>query len=252
MISNWKTEPLKYIIENYEFLVLGIVTLIFILVTVFISGKMIYQGIKNNNSSISYVGVVFFGIASLWFGVALNFLSVLILNTIPSLELYFIMHGGFVAFVIPFGIAAITELLVYKDRTRKLLILISLIFAGIMELIYLTIIFTEIELLGTLKAPIQVEYGIFSYVYLSILLVIFLFFGGNFIRESLNSLEPVVKLKGKLLLASLIIFTFGCILEVFFEDIWIFVVARILMMISAISFYMGFLMPKRVENALLK
>lgn len=248
----WETEPLKYIIENYEFLVLGAVTLIFILVTVFISGKMIYQGIKNDNTSISYVGVVFFGIASLWFGVALNFLSVLILRTIPPLELYFIMHGGLVAFVIPFGIAAITELLVYEDKTRKVLISIALIFAGVMELIYLIVIFTDIELLGTQKAPIQVEYGIFSYIYLSILLGIFLFCAGNFIKESLSSMEPVVKLKGKVLLASLIIFSFGCILEVFFRDIWIFVVARILMMISAISFYMGFLMPKKVKNALLK
>lgn len=176
----------------------------------------------------------------------------IILRVIPPLELYFMMHGGIVAFVIPFGIAAITELLVYEDKTRKLLILISLIFTGIMELIYVIIIFTDMELLGTLKAPIQVEYGLFSYVYLSVLLVIFLFFAGNFIKESLRSMDPVVKLKGKFLFGSLIIFTFGCVLEVFFKDIWIFVVARIIMMISAISFYMGFLMPKKVKNALLR
>lgn len=252
LIQEWQDDPLKYVIENNEFLVLGIFTLIFLIVTLLISGKMIYRGLKVNNKLISYVGISYFGVASCWLGVALNFLSVIILNIIPPWELYFMVHGGIVIIALVFWIAAMTDLLMFKDKTRKSIIAIAAILAVAADIIYFIVIFISIELLGTPVAPIQVEYGLFSYGYLTTILVVFLIFGGMFVRESLKANEPIINLKGKFLGASFIVFTIASVLEVFFKEIWIFVIGRIIVLIAGILFYIGFLMPKPIENALLK
>ncbi len=251
-LSPWQTKPLEYILSNTEFLALGIVTLIFVGVTLLISGKMIYRGIRIKNKLIAYVGISYFGLASCWFGVALNFLSVLIFRVIPPWELYFLAHGGIVTIALVFWITAMSELLMLKEKTRKKVIIVSVILASITEIIYIIIIFTETDLLGIPKAPIQVVYEPFSYVYLMTDLMIFLCFGFYFVRESLAANEPTIRLKGKFLGASFMIFTMGSILEVFVQEIWIFVIARIIIMSSAVLFYIGFLMPSKIEKALLK
>lgn len=241
LIQEWQDDPLKYILENIEFLILGIVTLIFVFISLVISSKMIYRGIKNKNKIIIYTGISYFGLGSCWFGVNFNFICVLIFNTVPPWELHFLLHGGIVPFALFFWIVAMTELLMFRENIRHIIISISAFLAVIIEFVYIIIIFTDLELLGTPVAPIQVEYGPFSYGYLSSLLIIFLFLGISFVRESIGASDPTIRLKGKYLGASFLVFTFASFLEIFFKDIWIFIIARFIVMNSAFLFYIGFL-----------
>jgi hypothetical protein len=240
-LLNWTSNPLKYILENIEFLILGIVTLIFVFISLVISSKMIYRGIKNKNKIIIYTGISYLGLGSCWFGVSFNFIYVLIFNTVPPWELHFLLHGGIVPFALFFWIVAMTELLMFREKIRQIIIIISAFLAVIIEVVYIIIIFTDLELLGTPVAPIQVEYGPFSYGYLSSLLIIFLFLGISFVRESIGASDPSIRLKGKYLGMSFLVFTFASFLEIFFKDIWIFIIARFIVMSSAFLFYIGFL-----------
>ncbi|TFG00241.1 MAG: hypothetical protein EU541_02815 [Promethearchaeota archaeon] len=241
VMIEWYQNPLEYILENTEFLILGIATLIYVFVTLLISGKMVYRGAKSKNRSIIYMGISYFGLGSCWFGVCLNFLFVLMFNMIPYWELHFLLHGAIAPIALIFWIAAMTELLMYREELRDIILIFATILAFTAESIYIIIVFTNIDLLGTPVAPIQVDYGIFSYIYLTTLLSIFLFFGLMFVKESLTASGPGIRLKGRLLAASFLLFTIASFLEVFFEDIWIFIVARIIVMTSAIFFYIAFL-----------
>ncbi|TFG00242.1 MAG: hypothetical protein EU541_02820 [Promethearchaeota archaeon] len=243
MFSNnyYDISRIEFVLEYYDFFILGIITSIFILVTLIVSGKMIYRGIIKHNKLIIYTGIAAFGVGGCWFGAGLNFLCIILFNIIPPWEIYFILHGGIVPFTLTFWIVATTELLMYKEKNREIIKVISAILAIIVLIIYIYIVFTNRDLIGTPISPIQARFGPFSFIYLSGLLVIFLFFGGNFVKESLTAKDSKIKLKGKYLAIFLIMFTISSILEVFFQETWLLAIARITIMVSSIFFYFGFL-----------
>jgi hypothetical protein len=248
LCQDWVTDPLNFLLVHPEFLVLGITTLIYVIVTLFISGKMIYRGIKVEMKTISYVGFSYIGVASCWFGVALNFLTIILLNTLPPWELHFFVHGGIVTIALIFWVIAMSELLTMSKNKQIIIKRAAIIIGVLIEIIYIIIIFTKMSWLGTPVAPIQIVYGPFSYGYLMADLIIFLFFGFWFVKESLKADDPKIKLKGKFLASSFIVFTIASVLEVFVKEIWIFVIARIIVMSSAILFYIGFLLPTKIEK----
>ncbi|TXT58006.1 MAG: conserved membrane protein of unknown function [Promethearchaeota archaeon] len=250
--QDWISNPLNFLLENLEFLILGITTLLFVIVTLIISGKMIYRGIKLELKTISYVGIEYFGVASCWFGVTFNFIIILFFNIIPPWELHFIAHGGIVSIAQIFWVFAMTELLPIKTTQGKIIKILAIVFGLSVEILYIIIIFTNISWLGTPVAPIQIVYGWFSYIYLMGELIVFLSFGFWFVKESLRADDTKIRLKGKFLAFSFVIFTLASILEVFFQEIWIFVFARITVTCSAFFFYIGFLLPKKIENIFIK
>jgi len=252
LFQSWVSNPLEFLVENIEFLLLGIVTLIFVIITLIISGRMIYKGIKVKMKTLSYVGIEYIGVASCWFGVAFNFITILLINQIPPWPLHFIAHGGIVTIAQIFWIFAMTNLLSFKEKTKKVLKILSVIIGVIVEIIYIIIAFTRVSWLGTPVAPIQVLYEPFSYLYLMGQLFIFLFFGYWFVIESLKAKSPKIRLKGKFLALSFAVFTLASVLEVFFTQILVFILARIIVMSSAFLFYIGFLLPKKIETLLLE
>lgn len=197
------------------------------------------------------MGLLFIGIASCWFGVAFNFIIVMLFNLITPWELYFILHGGIISIAVIFGISTITELLSFGEDKRKIFVRMVIIILFVVEILYFIIIFTNINWLGTPIAPIQVVCGPFSYIYLTTELILLLIFGSLFVRESLKADNPAVKLKGKFLAISLILFIVASLFEIYVQEIWIFIIARLVIMLSSIFFYIGFLLPKWIENLLI-
>ncbi|TXT53390.1 MAG: conserved membrane protein of unknown function [Promethearchaeota archaeon] len=250
--QNWVTDPLAFLLDNIEFMLLGITTLAFVIVTLLISGKMMHRGIKLQMKTISYVGFAYFGVASCWFGVTLNFITIILFNALPPWELHFFVHGGIVTIAQVFWIIAMSELLAFKDKTQKILKALTIGIGSAVEVTYIIIIFTNISWLGTPVAPIQVVYGPFSYGYLMIELMVFLIFGFLFVKESLKAEDPKIRLKGKFLASSFTVFTIASFLEVFFQEIWVFIIGRLIVMSSALLFYIGFLLPRKIEEFILK
>lgn len=252
LYQNWVSNPLGFLLENVELLMLGIVTLIFVIVTLIISGRLIYQGIKIQMKTLSYVGIEYIGVASCWFGIALNFLTILFINEVPPWSLHFLAHGGIVTIAQIFWVFAMTDLLSFSEKASKNIKIFAIIVGIVVEIAYIIIIFTNMNWLGTPVAPIQIGYGPFSYAYLMGQLAVFLIFGFWFVAESLKTSDPRIRLKGKFLALSFGVFTLASVLEIFFVEIIVFIIARVFVMSSAFLFYIGFLLPKTIEHAFLK
>jgi hypothetical protein len=76
-------------------------------------------------------------------------------------------------------------------------------------------------------------------------------------KESLNSKDTTVNLKGKFLLSAFVLFAIAAALDSIFTvqtsyGIILKIIARIMLMVSSILFYIGFIMPERIENWLIK
>ena len=122
----------------------------------------------------------------------------------------------------------------------------------LLEIIYVTIIFTDTTILGTPINEIQVDYAPFSELFLLYCLVMMTILGFWMAKQALKSSERKIKLKGKLLLGGFILFAFSAVLEIMIPIIPIIVLARILVIICALLFYGGFYLPKWMERIFLR
>ncbi len=122
----------------------------------------------------------------------------------------------------------------------------------IIEIIYLSVIFYDTKLIGTLINEIQVYYAPFNEVYLLTQLIIILISGFWLVRKSSKSDDKRIRLKGKLLLYAFILFPIASILEVFVPFIPIIIIARLLGILTEILVYGGLILPKWMEKLFTK
>lgn len=140
----------------------------------------------------------------------------------------------------------------YKSK-QKLLLGIFSAEAIIFEIIFLITFLTDFTLIGTRNSPFYVEWALFIDIYLIASIVLFLTTGILFARRSIQSIDEIVQLKGKLLILAFITFTIGTFLDVVIELTEItLLIARIFVIIAAFSFYFGFSLPDRIKNLILK
>lgn len=233
-------------------MMLGIITLIYIAVTLFVGLKIIAKYIEIKEKIFLYAGISYFGSAIPWMGVALNFISVLFFNTIPPMEIHFLVHGAIIPFTQWLWIVVNLKLSNVKLKLQKKINVICLIIAIVFDIVYISIIFTDTTILGTLINEIQVDYAPFSEIYLLIMAIIMISIGFSLGFRSLRADKKRVRLKGKLIIYSFILASFAFVLEIFVPVIAIIILARIIVMFTAILFYGGFVLPKWMENLFLK
>ncbi len=193
-------------------------------------------------------------------------MTLIIKEPLPN-ELYFIIGNAFIPIALISWIIAYTEM-VARD-SRKLAITLILIFSAVFEIIFFSLLFIDINLLGVINplVPFSADFGLFLTIFLLATILIVLATGLKFAQQSIHSEQDEIRLKGKLLQAAFIIFTIATILEktarsillgVVFDDpsdpilTLMLAIVRTLLIISAFAFYGGFLLPRWIKELFLK
>lgn len=239
-------------ILSLDLMILGIVTVVYVIFITFQAVLLISKYRKIKNKTLIYAGLSAFGLSTAWAGVAMNFICIICFDLVPSMELYFLVHGAYLPISNFFWVMTALSLSNKKSYVRKRITIISGIFYMLLEIIYVTIIFTDTTILGTPINEIQVDYAPFGELFLLYCLVMMTILGLWMAKQALKSSERKIKLKGKLLLGSFILFAFSAVLEIMIPIIPIIVLARILVIICAFLFYGGFVLPKWMEKIFLR
>ncbi|MFX1345025.1 MAG: hypothetical protein ACFFBC_13025 [Promethearchaeota archaeon] len=232
----------------------GVFSLIFVIISIFIAFTIISKYPKSKNRTVLLVGFVWLGIVSSWYASSSSFLVALITggDGFKSAPPYYFIIGAsplpITAFI---WMIAFTDLL-YRDR-KKIILLIFGVSGIFFEIVLFSLLLIDYNLVGTVTSPVDAEYEIFVTVYQIFLVLLVLISGFLFARESLRSSTPEINLKGKLLFAAFLSFVIGSILEILSGiSIVILILARLLLITSAIEFYGGFLLPPWMEKLFLK
>ena len=106
---------------------------------------------------------------------------------------------------------------------------------------------SDISMLGVLLSPTDIDFGSIFIIYLTVNLILFVTIGFLFAIKSLKMDDKRVKLRGKFLLLAFILFLFGAILELIIT----FPQNRIILIISGILYYFGFIMPDKMVKRLI-
>ena len=177
---------------------------------------------------------------------------VLLTGNILEDGIYFFLANAFIPPIHITWSIAFSDLLL-KGRKKKIFILVMAIQAIIFEIIFLSLLFIDLSLIGTRIAPFYVKWTDFIIFYLLISIIMFLIMGILFVRKSLRSENKEIQLKGKFLLVAFITFAIGTIIDALgiVTELTL-VLARIFVIISAINFYIGFTLPKYIKKLIIK
>ncbi|MEJ2250139.1 MAG: hypothetical protein P8Y70_16835 [Candidatus Lokiarchaeota archaeon] len=231
----------------------GTFSLIFVVISLIVGITILLKYSQYKKVIYILVGLSWIGLANPWMPDSISFLMIMFgLAPLPDV-LYFIIGNAFLPLFLVFWISALTELL-YKNK-QKLLILLFVALGIAFEIVFFSLLLIHPSYIGVINPehPFTVDFGIFITLYLIAFIIILLVTGILFARNSLKSSNQEVKLKGRLLLAAFLLFTIGAILDSSIGMIFklsnpvlpiLVVITRVILMLSAISFYGGFILPK--------
>jgi hypothetical protein len=230
----------------------GIFSIIWVVLSTFVGLKIASKYFRVKQRVFLLVGITWVLICSPWWGSASSVIIALFNNGVGlPREIYFSLT------VIPIAPALIVWLTAYTDLIAKERQKIILLLASILGIVYTIIFFvllnSDPSLVGVLKTPVDSDYKLIIMVYMLSVILIILITGTQFARHSLRSDNPEIKLKGKLLLIAFITFSIGALLDSAIPlNLITLPITRIILIISAISFYGGFILPNWMKKILLK
>jgi len=238
-------EPLDYI--N------GIMGLIFVSITIIVGISILFKYFKSNNVNLLYVGIAWIFFCSGWYGTSISFIASFF-NGGFGLPLEAILLINFIP--LPFGLIswmiAYTDFM-FKDK-RKLFMSILCIYIAVFYIIFFGSLLTDVSQIATKVSAVDTHSdNIIISLILIIALILILLTGVSFSLKTIKIGNPEMKVKGKFLLVAFFSFVIGAILDAIMPTSALsLILLRILLISSALEFYIGFILPEMVKKFLLK
>jgi hypothetical protein len=227
----------------------GLFSTILVVICIVVGITIMLKYFKFKQRDLLLVGIAYIGITTPWLGDVANLIMILIFDSELDEIWYFLIIIPLLAPFILLWVIAVSDM-VFKSKQKEILILYFIAMV-IFEIIFFILLLQSTENIGKSVSPFHYEYSLFTQIYFLIYLAFFVITGFLFSRESLKSNNPEIKLKGKFLLIAFILVTIGCILETSYTlTPLIVVIARVILSVSAIAFYFGFILPKFMKKSL--
>ncbi|TFG04058.1 MAG: hypothetical protein EU539_11650 [Promethearchaeota archaeon] len=226
-------------------------SMIFVIISFILGILLISKYFKYKRLNLLLVGVTWIGITTPWLSGTISFPMMVFLGTSLSVEIRFIIGIAIVPLVLLIWLFVFTDL-VYTEKRKVILAIYGLIVA-IFEIIFFIFLFTDTALIGTYTGPFKVDWTPFIEFSTLFFIITALITGIKFSLESMKSEDPEVKLKGKILMAAFISFVAGAFLDSIIPISPVVVVfTRLILISSAIEFYLGFFLPEPLKKILVK
>ncbi len=237
-------------LTQFEFLN-GLFSLITVILYVVIGIRIILKYFNKKERIYLLFGLSWALMVQGWYGSALSFILIVMLGQEGlSFELFSIISFTLYPFTLTCWLAGFTDL-VYKEK-QKTILLITGIIGALYEIFFLYYIFTNPSIIGELYGPGDASYGILVSVYLGFLIITFLITGVIFALRSIKTIDLEIKLRGKFLMGAVLAFTIGASLDNLPNfSVIVLIIARLILIISAIEFYCAFVLPNWLKKRFL-
>lgn len=240
------------ILLSLDLMLIGIFTLIFITMHSFVGIWIIVRYFKYKDINLLLIGIGWIGAATVWIGVVVDFVCILLFNVPTPIEVHLLIIGGALPFTQLAWVAAITNMMSIEKSTRKKILIIGAIIAIIFCPIYISMVFINPSILGEKITPIQVKLSTFNQIHYAIEILVFILPGLWLSKDSLRTNDPKIRLKGKILLITFLISILMTLLELLSSTVLVYLIARIVAMVVSVLFYIGFILPNWAKKFFLK
>ena len=230
----------------------GILSIITVLTGILVGLVIALKYFELRRRVFLYVGIAVMGTYQPWWPTAVSFFTILIFERPLTSAEYFLITITCIPFFIVLWMLAINDLLVIKNRI--ILPLIFLIVSSVAEVYIWYYCFTEPSKIGTLSGYFDAEYALLTMLYLLFILMSIVITGIVFSIQSFKSDKPEIRLKGKLLILGFLCYLIGGFIDAgtIHLNVITIIIARTILILSAIFFYFGFLLPDFVRKLFIK
>ncbi len=225
-------------------------TTFYIIFSILLGLRISYKYLEFRKKELITVGISMFFGSSVYWSSSIAFFTILLFNYEPALSFHLYFHMlvpiGFIFWFYSFSV------LVYPKLLKKIVLIFSTI--SILYVIFLYIfIVNDPDSLGRRTGKFTNETFLYINAYLSFSGVLTLITMIIFIRTIFLSDSPKIRLRGKFLSISVVFITIAAIIGTFFPDTaFIIILIRTLLIIGSITGYIGWIMPDKISNWLIK
>ncbi len=186
-----------------------------------------------------------------WMASGISFLTLIIYGVLLSDTLYLFIAYGFTLISALFMAYAIISL-IYPKPAMKIILILSII-TIVFEVIFLFLLFTNIELVGNMAGKFDSESRGVATLMVLTALVIALIVRILLIREFSKSDNIKLKWRGRFILVEFILLIIGVIMDAILSlTVPTLILARIILVLRLVFVYLGWLLPDRVAKWLIK
>ncbi len=225
--------------------------LIFVVISLISGLKILQKYFEHKNKSFISVGLTWIFISTPWWPLPITLITVLLFNYALEPLVYLYLMTAFIPLALIFWIISFTNLI--YPTYKKQIIFPYLVICVFYFIIYHILLFINIEYISVYKGHFQYQHSIFIYIFLVFTLFSAMITGFLFALKSTKSEDPRIQWKGRFLFLAILFFIIGVFLDTFsFGSVIMQTTARFILIFSAIEYYMGFFLPKKIENWLIK
>jgi hypothetical protein len=225
----------------------GIFTLIFIMISVILGIRILLKYKSLKRKELITIGLAWIFLTSAWWGGSASFLSVVLFDESLNAFLFLFLSNVFIPIALLCWIYSLAHIF-YTEKEKVVLIISAIIFSAY-DLLIVVMLMIDPKLVGEIVGDINSLPTIIPLIFLIGAIITALLTGLLFSIKSIRVDNPEIKLKGKILLIGFISFSFGAILDALVSDItFILIIIRLILISSAIEYYLGFFLPKALAD----
>ncbi|MFX1397343.1 MAG: hypothetical protein ACFFAS_09910 [Promethearchaeota archaeon] len=217
----------------------GVFALIFVLTSLFIGLLFLKKYFKTKRKEQLSLGLTWVLLSSGWWGSAFTFLSIMTFEYAFKEFEYLFLNNVFFVLSILFWIYSFVH--IFYQKKEKVVIVLTSIIIGATEVVLISLLLIDPFLVGRLNGYFITDSGIFLLI-LNILIPVVAFILGVFFSVmSIKHEDPKIRKRGIILLiafSSLLIGGIGIV--ILSDDIVLLSVSRVLLLSSAIEYYVAF------------
>lgn len=224
----------------------GVFSLLVVIVFIVVGVQLALQYRKRKEKVYLQTGIAWIGVSEPWWPSSISFLVALFNGTGINIELYMILNNAFLPIFLTLWLIVMCQLM--KIKKKFLILILNIAISAVLEILMLYFLFTNTPLVGTKLTPVDIDFGPIAAIFLLYILLVFLVFGFIFAIKTLKLDDLETKIRGKFLLIAFILYLIGAILELIIT----FPQNRIILLVSAVIFYIGFVMPEKIKKIFIK
>jgi len=228
----------------------GLSSLILVVIFAIVGISIALRYKKTKERTYILFGITWIGVVEAYIAVSISFIVALFNGVGLPLQIYFLISLSGYPITTVIWITAFTDIL-YKKK-QKIIQLIFVVIGVVYEVIFLYFLFTAPSLIGAKLSPVDAEFGLITRPYIYFCLVVIFITGIILAVASMKSENPEHKLRGFFILLTLITFVLCAIFDALNVNIVIITIVRLIMISSAIEFYIAFVMPTWARKLFLK
>ncbi|TFF99582.1 MAG: hypothetical protein EU541_04545 [Promethearchaeota archaeon] len=240
---------ITYILTDADILngTFSILVVVFsIIIGIYIASRYFKYGDEN----FLFIGAAWIGLNQGWWPSSVSFIKTLLTMEPLADSLYFLIGNIGVPIFTLGWMYALTKLMYPKYKTY-ILIAFS-VFMVFFEIYLFTLLFLDPSFIGIVNGAVDVEYdSIFRLILLSDVALVFIT-GLHFAVKSIRSKNQATTLKGKFLFIAFISYFFGAIADTLPLSPLFLPIIRIILILSGIAFYFGWVLPEPVKNIFIR